>query len=812
MANFDFSKVSKPKTRPTDPDWSNPVSFFYKLSHPEIKDLFPVQRDVLKNWFGEFKSGANDKMVSLNTGGGKTLIGLMIAESMRRDTGGKVVYICPNTFLGKQTVDEAEKYGLKVVSYLRLETDRPTWSDEAAFLENNAVCVTTYSAVLNPRSIFKDMEIKGVVFDDAHLSLNLLDDQYSIRSDDSTLIKAISDVFKTSPHIKEKILSIQDGDPLPLIMIPPIEWNQQAETIKGILVKNESIRDGLSWINLKEKIDRTFCFISSYGIEIGLLYPDVKSHYIFHNSVHRVYLSATLPNLDDLTRVFGVTPTRIQVENPDYRPQRLFVFAKKTKIDDPENSIRTELGSISPKNLVLAPSNESLIPYKQLGALVPSNSADVPAKIQQFKDAKTGILALANRYDGIDMPGETCHSLVIDGLPYTGNLKNRFFSEYFHNHRNSFLRSIIASKLIQAFGRTIRANNDYSIIFLLGSKLNSWIINKDNQKFFKPDLYEDIEIGLSVSESLGNIEDVKNLSAEILGQTENWDNFLEQRKSLVGPAQSLSSEAEDRNVSIAQKERKIHDLFMAGSYRSCLELILECEGELSEYSKPILGLYLSIAAICCLKTGDARAEELSGRAYGINPIFGSPIKVNDQLLSLQAQRIIDYGSAIPEFDWTVTGGTFDENLKKLGELLGFSASRPETEGDGTLDVCWVDEERKVALGFENKVDKTNKSLSKHESDQCSGHLNWLNENYPGYVIHLFVVGEIEGYNELATPSANLKHISVKNIQEVADKIPSIHAKKLLPEQVDPSLDSESMRIEVLLPFQKVSALQKVKFN
>lgn len=813
MSTFDFSKVSKPKGKSIDPDWSNPVSFFYKLSHPEVKDLFPVQRDVLKNWFSEFKSGGNDKMVSLNTGGGKTLIGLMIAESIRRDTGGKVVYICPNNFLGKQTVDEAEKYGLKMVSYLKLGgSERPTWSDEAAFLENNAVCITTYSAVLNPRSIFKNMEIKGVVFDDAHLSLNLLDDQYSVRSDDSTLIKDILNIFKSSPYIKEKIQSIQDGDPLSLIMIPPVEWNQQAETIKGILIKNDSIKDSLSWINIKEKIDRTFCFISAHRIEIGLLYPDVKNHYIFHSSVNRVYLSATLPNLDDLTRVFGITPTRIQVENPDYRPQRLFVFTKKTNIDNPEDSIRSELLNISKKNLVLVPSNESLSPYKKLGALIPSNSTDVPSKIKEFKEASSGILALANRYDGIDMPGETCHSLVIDGLPYTGNLKTRFFSEYFHNHKNSFLRSIVASKLIQAFGRTIRANNDYSIIFLLGSKLNSWVINKDNQKFFRPDLYEDIEIGLNISESIENIDGVKSLASEILGQTDNWNTFLEQRKSSTSPAQSLSVEDENKNIVIAQKERKIHDLFMAGSYRSCLELILECESELSEYSKPILGLYLSIAAICCLKTGDARSVELSGHAYGINPIFGAPITLNDKQRTLQAQRIIDFTSMIPEFDWSITGPSFDENLKKLGGLLGFSARRPESEGEGTLDVCWVDEERKFVLGFENKVDKTNKILSKHETDQCSGHLNWLNESYPGYSKHLFVVGDIECYNDLATPSGDLNHIPITEVAKISTQIPSVHAKKILPEQIDPSLDSQSLRIENLFALKKVSDLRRVSFN
>lgn len=812
MANFDFSKVVRPKARPNDPDWANPVSFFYKLSHPDIKDLFPVQRDVLKNWFTEFKSSANDKMVSLSTGGGKTLIGLMIAESIRRETGGKVVYVCPDNFLGKQTVDEAGKYGLKVAHYLRLGSVRPTWRDEATFLENNAVCVTTYPALVNPRSIFKDMEIRGVIFDDAHLSLDLLDEQYSIRSDDVGLIKSISDIFKSSPHTQEKITSIQDGDPLTLIMIPPVEWHQQSETVKVILNRSEKIRESLSWINIKEKLDRTFCFISARRIEIGLLYPDVKNHYIFHSSVHRVYLSATLPNLDDLTRVFGVTPSRIQVENPDYRPQRLFIFAKKTQLENPEALIRDELLNISPKNLVLTPSNESLSPYRLLGALIPVDSDDVPSKIQQFKDAKSGVLALANRYGGIDMPGETCHSLIIDGLPYTGNLKTRFFSEYFHNHRNSFLRSIVASKLIQAFGRTIRANNDYSIILLLGGKLNSWVINKDNQKFFRPDLYEDIEIGLNISESVTSINDLKNLASEILSQTEEWEAFLEDRKSAVEPAQSLSTEDENRNVLIAKKERKIHDSFMSGGYRSCLELILESEAELAEYSKPIFGLYLSIAAICCIKTADERVKELSGRAYGINPIFGAPVSASGRQRTLQAQRIVDFEYPMPQFDWSVTGNSFDENLKKLGELLGFSSRRPEAEGEGTLDVCWADEERKMVLGFENKADKTNKVLSKHEIDQCSGHLNWLEENYNGYSKQLYVVGELEGYNDLASPPAGLNHISVTEIKRVGNQIPQVHAKKLLPEQVDPSLDFQHLRISKLFSENKVVALKRVSFN
>jgi hypothetical protein len=53
------------------------------------------------------------------------------------------------------------------------------------------------------------MEIRGVIFDDAHLSLDLLDDQFSVRVEDDAVIKTITDIFKSSPHIKDQIESVQ---------------------------------------------------------------------------------------------------------------------------------------------------------------------------------------------------------------------------------------------------------------------------------------------------------------------------------------------------------------------------------------------------------------------------------------------------------------------------------------------------------------------------------------------------------------------------------------------------------------------------
>lgn len=239
------------------------------------------------------------------------------------------------------------------------------------------------------------------------------------------------------------------------------------------------------------------------------------------------------------------------------------------------------------------------------------------------------------------------------------------------------------------------------------------------------------------------------------------------------------------------------------------ESILEAEKDILEYSKPILGLYLSIATVCASEIKDQRLNELSARAYGINPVFGVPAVLNSKQRSLQAQRIIDFDRTLPEFDWSVKDNKFDETLKQLGDVLGFTSFRPEKAGNGTLDVCWEDEEKKIVIGFENKVDKSTKVLAKRDIDQCSGHNNWLTENYKEYTKILFVVCDIEGYNELASP-LNLHHLKVKELERVTTEVLQVHAKKSHPDQIDPSLDQQKLRIDNIFPLNKVSALPKLK--
>jgi superfamily II DNA or RNA helicase len=58
--------------------------------------------------------------VNLNTGAGKSIIGLLIAQSLINETIGPIIYCCATNDLVQQTAHEAErKLGLKFTTRIR---------------------------------------------------------------------------------------------------------------------------------------------------------------------------------------------------------------------------------------------------------------------------------------------------------------------------------------------------------------------------------------------------------------------------------------------------------------------------------------------------------------------------------------------------------------------------------------------------------------------------------------------------------------------------------------------------------------------
>ena len=68
------------------------------------------QGEVLEKWFA--RKDDHDVVIKQNTGGGKTVAGLLIAQSTLNEDVGKAVYLAPDTYLVTRVQEEAWRLGL----------------------------------------------------------------------------------------------------------------------------------------------------------------------------------------------------------------------------------------------------------------------------------------------------------------------------------------------------------------------------------------------------------------------------------------------------------------------------------------------------------------------------------------------------------------------------------------------------------------------------------------------------------------------------------------------------------------------------
>src|ERR1700704_5756622 len=111
----DFKKLRESKAKPSP---QKPRDIFNSLPKPPgINDLYASQAEVLDSWFA--RRTDKDIVVKLHTGGGKTLVALLMAQSTMNETGQPVLYLAPTTQLVGQVLDKSREYGIAAVPYTK---------------------------------------------------------------------------------------------------------------------------------------------------------------------------------------------------------------------------------------------------------------------------------------------------------------------------------------------------------------------------------------------------------------------------------------------------------------------------------------------------------------------------------------------------------------------------------------------------------------------------------------------------------------------------------------------------------------------
>ena len=69
------------------------------------------QEQVLSKWVD--RRGERDLLIKMNTGGGKTVLGLLILKACINEGTGPAVYLTPDNYLAAQVMTEAGALGLR---------------------------------------------------------------------------------------------------------------------------------------------------------------------------------------------------------------------------------------------------------------------------------------------------------------------------------------------------------------------------------------------------------------------------------------------------------------------------------------------------------------------------------------------------------------------------------------------------------------------------------------------------------------------------------------------------------------------------
>lgn len=396
------------------------------------------QGEVLEKWYA--RKDDRDVVIKQNTGGGKTVAGLLIAQSCLNEGVGKALYLAPDTYLAARVREEAGRLGLAVTDDL----------DDPDFRSQNAILVTTFQTLVNGRSRFgvagdgrEPIELGVVVVDDAHTALSTTEGQFRLTIPKAhSAYKQLLTLFEAelreqSPKVWE---DIQSGDYSAAQRVPFWAWFDKRDQVLTVLHPHRHDEElKFVWPLIADVLHLCIATATSRAVEIRPPVLPIRMIPSFVNARRRVYLTATLA--DDSVLV--------------------------TDLDaDPALLTRPVTPDSEPINLVV------LVPSRKAAAAWSAHAdrtlyvRDLEEGVAALKAGHVGLVVMVNKYDGVDLPHSACQLLILDGIPTPLDGLERREAATLANSPTRRTKEV--QRIEQGMGRGVRDVEDYCAVLLLG--------------------------------------------------------------------------------------------------------------------------------------------------------------------------------------------------------------------------------------------------------------------------------------------------------------------------------------------------------
>lgn len=705
--------------------------------------LRDVQSEVLDQWVEQ--QNKKDLVIKMNTGSGKTVVGLLLLKSCLNQKIGPAVYVTPDSYLVKQVINEAKDLGLDV-------TDDPTSPD---FKKSKSVLVINIYKLINGKSVFgvgsegQKIEMGSILIDDAHACLSASQNQFTLNipASEKSYAELLSlfreDLYKQS---STGLLEIEESDPLKNMQVPFWSWADKIDKVTKILFSlKDQEKCKFVWPLLKDHLILCRCVVSGSEIEISPRCLPIDSIPSFVNSKRRIFMTATLTDDSVLVSDFNAEPKlitqHITPKKANDIGDRLILIPQELAPDYDAEELKNLIKEVSKKNniVIIVPSYFRAEFWSDIAdrTLTADNLHD---GVDQLKKNHVGVVVLINRYDGIDLPNDACRILVIDGLPDVRRRIDKVEQITLGGSNESQRRQI--QRIEQGMGRGVRSNDDYCVVILLGANLVNELYSGGAIEKFSPGTRAQLDLSSRVAEQLRG-KKISNIIDVIGIFLERESGWLEVSKGalvdLDYPSTGyinpfvIAQRAAFDYASVKQFDRACDEMEKIVNQEADKQIRGWLKQQLAEYKHFLNPVEAQVILKSAVTDNKYVLHPLDGINYEkvtcsstqamncVNILKKYENKKNELLIHIES--LLEMLLLSPE-----SVNKFEEALKQIAFFLGFKGQRPESEFGKGPDVLWAIGNLNY-LVIECKSGATSDTISKHNCNQLNGSMNWFEEKY-----------------------------------------------------------------------------------
>ena len=772
-----------------------PRKIFMSLPTKDKRYEYPrdVQSEVWEKWF-EQRNNKNT-IIKMNTGSGKTVVGLTILQSCLNEGKGPAIYVVPDNYLVEQVCKEAEKLGIRATK------DK----DDYYYTEGKAILVTSIYTLVNGKSVFgmrasNNYPLESILIDDVHACLDTITTQFSLRIPAkhdlyNKVIGLFADDWK-SYHRDSYIELVEIKESQKNMLLPFWIWQEKQEEVYRLLKQydNAEEKNKFIYFNLPliaNCLQTCNCMITANFIEITPKGIPISKITSFEKASRRIFMSATLSDDSVFVSALGLNHKDIKgIISPNKASDigdRLILFPKhlNSKITDDEVKEKINLLSKEYNVVVIVPSEKRGEYWDPAGDRTVTKE-NINEAVEKLKNQNHGLFIFVNRYDGIDLPDDACRLLVIDGLPPFRCEYEKYVQSI--NPNSSMLLKEQVQRIEQGMGRGVRSNSDTCCIVLMGDALADFLLRNKGVTFFSNATKEQYNLSKELWELLKedipnpSIDDIFGLAEFSLKRNVEW---------ITKSKECISEVSYDTKMNINEtivSQRKAFENAYNEEWKKAADLINDAVNK--ENDEKMKGYLLQIKAEYVNIFDKSTAQQIlkAARKYNAGtllPISGihydklvnnimqpkGIMKYFNSLNGNSNEHIIHMHAVMADLNFEADADDFEKALQELGKMLGFESSRPDKEtcGKGPDNLWAVGNNTYFVIECKNEA--VVEAISKDYCNQLGGSLRWFEEAYgKDYHGNPIMVYKSNHIDKMATPVPNMRIITEEALTKLKKQV------------------------------------------